>query len=519
MTLLHVVATSALLLAGPKDGELQVDAVVNGSPQTTGCTVRVYPGGGQSSEKEEGDAPVVEGEAGKALTVPAGKYDVATVCNTERLTLASFSPGVTVKAGKTQKVPVNLESGGIILHAMLNGTRIKSEVAVLFPGTNYEVARGQGSNRIELATGTYDVRMTAEVEGDVATVLLEKQEVKAGRPTPQQVDMSPGKVELTVRRNGKVGEGAGAIALPGQARRIKEFSTGEPVSLAPGNYDVIGSLSSSFDFAEKRQRRVVVKPGVITKVDLDLPRGTIRTTCELDGKETVATVYGYMPGAEDYFNKAECGQTLELAPGKYHLKFELDAEKAGYKVLGGSKAPEIWVRNFVVDKSKEKPAKADFTPARLKVAAKKNGQPTDAAVTVVQTGTGTLGGGPSGEVLPIPPGRYDLEVLFPGKRAPSKETVRGVECRPHKECVVEVNLERATLVLEVFQAGKPASLAEVVLYKGGSEVPYVKGRSGEELEVPPGDYIPEVRLGDAKRQVNKMRLRPGDQETRKVELP
>src|SRR5688500_11683701 len=142
MILGGVLLGAALLSAAPREGQLQVDAVVNGNPQTAGCTVRVYRGGSQSAEKEEAEATVAEGEAGAPITVPAGRYDVATVCNTERLTLASFSPEVTVRAGRPTKVPVTLESGGIITHAMLNGSRIKSEVSVLFPGTNYEVAQG-----------------------------------------------------------------------------------------------------------------------------------------------------------------------------------------------------------------------------------------------------------------------------------------------------------------------------------------------------------------------------------------
>jgi hypothetical protein len=73
--------------------------------------------------------------------------------------------------------------------------------------------------------------------------------------------------------------------------------------------------------------------------------------------------------------------------------------------------------------------------------------------------------------------------------------------------------------LEVIQGGQVKPEGEVLLYKEGSEIPYTKGKSGEELEVPPGEYVPEVRVGTAKRQIHKVRLRAGDHEpARKVEV-
>jgi hypothetical protein len=109
--------------------------------------------------------------------------------------------------------------------------------------------------------------------------------------------------------------------------------------------------------------------------------------------------------------------------------------------------------------------------------------------------------------------------VFPGKHAPSKELVRGVDCAAGKACTVGVNLERATFVLEVVQGGQVRPDGEVLLYKEGSELAYARGKSGEEMEVPPGEYVPEVRVGAAKRQIHKVRLRAGDHEpARKVEV-
>jgi hypothetical protein len=504
---------------GAEEG-LVVNPIVNDEPQKAGCTVSVYPSGSQSAEQAEPAAAVASGTAGERLEVPPGKYDVATSCNTERLTLWSFTPGVQVKAGKPTAVEVKLFSGSVIVHATRLGQRLKADVAVLFPGTNYEVARGPTSNRMELATGTYDVRVTAEVDGEISVGTVERQVVAAGKPQTVNVDMSPGTFTLVITRNGKPGEGVGALTAPGNKRRLKELTGGEPTPVAAGTYDVLAALRSSFDFSEKRQRRVTIPPGKETTLKVDLPRGFIKTRCELEGADADATVYGYLPGAEDYFNSGPCGEDLELAPGKVHLRFALDAERTGYKVLGEEK-PEQWVRNVVVEKGKTRSVTADFSPARLNVTAKKNGAEVSAAVTVyrhTQGGRETLGGGPSGENLPVPPGRYDLEILYPGKRGPAKETVRNVECQARKPCRAEANLEVAVVVIEVFLGGAPETLAEVVLYKGGSVIPYVKGRSGEELEVPPGDYIPEARHGDKKRQVSKMRLRAGDAESRKVSL-
>lgn len=500
------------------DGQIIVQPTVNDTLAKEGCTAAAYPAGANAAEADKDTDAVADGDAHAGLTVAAGKYDVVTTCPTERGPIKQLTPAVAVKAGKPTNVPVKLENAALIVHGNNNGTRVKGDVAVFFAGTRLEVGKVATSNRLELSSGTYDIRIVGEVDGENCTVQVDKHALKAGRPQPLQVDMSNGMLKLLVKRNGKDAEGAGAVTFTGGANRIKEFASGEPVALAPGTYDVLGSLSSSFDFAEKRQRKVVITPGKVTEVAMDLPRGSVSTACELDGKEAPATIYGYLPGATEHFNTAPCGQVLELSPGKYHFKIVLDAEQAGYKILGGGSAPIIWHRNISVEKGKNKALAADFSPARIKVLARRNGELADAAVTLTLSGGPSAGGGPAWEELPLPPGRYDVEVMFPGKRGVSKELVRGIECQARKVCPVEVNLERAFLTVEVFKGGEPAPTAEIILYKGGSEVPYVKGASGEMLEVPPGEYVPEIRLGGTRKPLHKMRLRTGEPESKRVEV-
>ncbi|MBI5496749.1 MAG: hypothetical protein HY904_17180 [Deltaproteobacteria bacterium] len=503
--------------AGPA-AALHVTAEVDGEAAPD-CVLRAYAAGSLSRENQAAPEPVATGKVGEDVELKPGKYDVALECPVESRKVDALSRGVAVKAGKATPLAVKIEKGAFIVHGVHGDSRAqKGEYTVWFEGTAITAGQAAVGSRVTVAAGNYDVKLETEVDGEPVVVLVQKYAVKAGRPQVLNMDISPGMVKLLVTRNGKPAEGGGAVTFPGQRERIKEFTAGEPVPVSPGTYDVLGSLASSFDFTEKRQRKVVIKAGEVTEVKMDLPRGTVRTTCTMDGKEVPASVQGFIPGAPDYFNTAPCGQILELSPGKYQFKLVLDAEKAGWKVQGGVPPPEVWHRNVVVAASKGGEVKADWTPARLRVTAKKNGTPTEAAVTVLKPGGPAVGGGPAGEELVLIPGRYDVELLFPGKRGPARELVRGVDCPAGKTSAVGVNLERATLTLDVFAAGQPRADAEVLLFKEGSDIPYARGKAGEELEVPPGDWVPEARAGELRRQFSRMRLRAGDREHRKVEL-
>jgi hypothetical protein len=500
-------------------GKLAVTAAVNGETQKEGCVVRIYAGGSQRGEAQEEAVPLLEGSSEAVLEIAGGTYDVAAVCNTGSLVLAWLGSDVRIKNGKTTALKVRMESGAIIVHSTVNGSRSQGQVTLLFPGSTYQVASGLVGNRIEVATGFYDVRVSSEVNGDHSVVTLERQEVKPGRPRVLRVDMSPGMLQLVVLRNGKPADGAGAVTLPGRVRRIKEFSTDDVVALPPGLYDVLGSLSSSFDFAERRQRNIKIVPGKTTEVSVALVRGSVLPQCVLDGRPAPGTIFGILPGAEDYFNSAPCGQTLELSPGKYHFKLALDREKAGYLVVGGANAPDVNHRNVTVKPGKQTTLLGDFTPGRMLIRTTRNGQTSEAAVTVISTTTGAaLGGGPSGEILDVPPGRYDLEVTWPSKSGGARETRRNIVITAGRLTTLDANLERGTLALEVYLGGKSELNAEVLVYKGAATVPYIKGKSGEPLEVPPGEYVPEARLGALRKQFSRMRVKAGDAEMRKVEL-
>lgn len=508
--------SSSAMAAAP--GTLSFKTVVNGEPVTAGCTLDAWPAGMRNVDKDAALEPTASGDAHSGVELPPGSWDALVHCPSERGEIASLARGVSIKSGKPATPSISMENAALIVHGNNNANRVKGDVTAYFAGTTLQAATAQTSNRMEVAAGTYDIRIVGEVDGEQCTVQVAAHVVKPGRPSPLQVDMSAGMVKLTVLRNGKPAEGGGAVTFTGQVNRIKEFAAGEAVPLAPGTYDVLGSLSSSFDFAEKRERKVTITPGKVTQVTVDLPRGSMSTMCELDKREAPATIYGYLPGATEHFNTAECGQTLELSPGKYNFKTVLDADKAGYRVLGGAKAPEVWQRDVVIQKGKQVSLTADFSPARIKVLARRNGVLADAAVTLTISGGATAGGGPAWEELPVQPGRYDVEVIFPGKKAPTRQLVRGVACKAKAVCTVDVNLEYAQLTVEVFKGGQTQPTAEVLLYKGGAEVPYARGASGEALEVPPGEYVPEVRVDGSKKRFSAMRLRAGEPEVRKVEV-
>jgi hypothetical protein len=503
--------------AAPAVGQLTVTVKVEDADTVDGCTVKALKPGVVRADASAVNSPLAEGAPAAALEVPVGKVDVLTDCTVDNVHYVQLDEGVKVAKATTHKV--DLKKGSVIVHGMQGSTRVsKGEYVMSVAGTSVEAGRAPLGQRTYVAVGPYDLRVETEVEGEACTVWLPGQQVKEGRPQVIQADVSRGMLELLVLRNGKPGEGAGAITFPGQQNRIKEFGTAEPVAVSPGTYDVLASLESSFDFTEKRQRKVVVAPGKVTQVKLDMPRGTVTTRCELDGKEAHATVQGFVPGAAEFFNQAPCGQVLELSPGKYHFKLVLDAQKSGFKVLGDAPAPEVWHRNVVVKAGKDVAAVANWSPSRLFVKATKNGEPVEAAVTVSRSGGAVVGGGPSGQALPMSPGRYDVEVLFPSRRAPTREMVRGVECAAGKPCDVSVNIERAVLVIEAWRGEAQAADADVVVYKEGSEVPYIKGRSGDELELPPGVWLPEVRVNGKGKQVSKMRLKAAERETRRVEV-
>ena len=511
-----LLAVATAPLAASEKATLKVATEVEGTP-ATGCQLKVLNAGGLLQTPEP--PALAEGPADAPLELDAGRVDLVATCTVQRVVYVAAATGLTLRSGRETAHTFKLHKGSIIVHAIKDGARIATgEYVLLLPGTQMEVARATVGSRMYAAAGRYDIRVEVEVEGDRPEVWLEDQELATGRPKVVQADVSPGMLELVVLRNGTPGEGAGAVTLPGRAHRIKEFSTGDPVPLSPGTYDVLASLSSSFDFTEMRKRKVVIRPGKVATVKMNLVRGTVTTRCVLDGKEPVAEVEGYIPGAAEYFNQAPCGQVLELSPGKYHFKFSINAEKSGWRVLGDAPPPSVWQRNIKVRGGKDTAVTVDFSPAHLTVNSRKNGEAVDAAVTVMDVRGNVLGGGPSGSDLPVPPGRYDVEVLFPGKRGPAKEVLRGVPCKVGKPCIVGADIERAVVVVEVFYKGKPAPDAQVAVFKLGADVPYVKGRSAEELEVPPGDWVPEVRLEGKRQQVSRMRLKAGDHETRRVEV-
>lgn len=508
--------------SGPHSS-LLVTATVEGTAADA-CDVQAYPAGGLSVERGEPASPVWSGKTGETAPVEPGRLDLVVQCTSAESggTLKTLVPDVVVKLGKPTAVVVPMQAAALVVHGLRNGTRVKSESVVTLAGTTETVAKGQGGLRMEVASGLHDIRLTAEVGGETYDVTLEKQKVPSGGLHVVNVDLSPGQLLLTVTRNGKPVEGVGALTAPNSKSRIKEFDAGETVEVAAGVYDVLAGLRDSFDFVEKRQRRVTVAPGKVNRVQVDFPRGTVVASCQVDGAQVPGKVHGFLPGAEEPFNSAACGDRLDLAPGKYHLRFVMDGTAATHQMLGQG-APEVWQRNVGVDKGKDKTVVADFSPAELTVVASKNGEFSEAEIRILQWGPRGpvfLGTGQSGQFVRVPPGTYDAEVVWPagGKQDAPTEMIRGIVCEAHRACYGEANLERATIVIEVYKNGSQLMTAQVLLYKASGQDAYVQGMSGDALEVPPGAYIPEVRSGTVTRQFSKMRVRAGVREERRVEI-
>ena len=382
---------------------------------------------------------VAEGQAGEALEVPAGRYDVDV-----HYILANDRPvqrvaDVGVQEGERVTLQVDFSSGELEVDVEVGNADPGLVVTYIYAGGDASrvIATLRSDERALLSAGTYDLRVVlTEASEEKGVTWLRDVVVEPGLSTRRAVafrrgvlrvqatnagsELPPGAVELTLYRSGDL-----------QLEEVERGFAGVPLSLEAGRYDVKATYAGSNDRPEKWLRDVAIEERHELDREVGFSAGTILVVAEMEGGRALevydAYVYYYKAGDhEEAVAYTPAGESAILSSGRY------DVRASFYR---SHDRPSLWVRGVELEAGGTVRETVSFPSGRLLIRAF-DGRGEELVgdnvfVYVFASGelTRPVAAARSGEEVVVLGGTYDVRVE--DTRAPDAQVwLNGLVLRP-----------------------------------------------------------------------------------------
>ena len=412
------------------------------------------------------------------------------------------------------------QSASIRCHTTNAGVRLRPEdgrVYVYRAGRAAElVAEGNLHETITVPPGQYDIRVLFSRSRDQQSQWLEGIAVAEGEQAVRNVQFSSGElsVEATV---------GAAAAQPGQVvayvfkpqdhdQIITSMGSGEPVLIAPGQYDVRVVLTVESQEKDVRWHRdVQVKTGLQTKLNIRYRRGALLVKARNAGEQLPSsavelTVYRAGDVQQEVVDSGLAGAPLGLPIGRYDIRATFTAS---------NEKPFRWLRGLEIRDNETCEKTVEFSSGTVVLGAEiKGGGPLgdfQAYVYYYRAGdhqqpvTYTTAGQPA----VLANGRYDVRVSFFRSHDRPDIWMRDLVVHPGQVVKRTVAFPSGKLLVRAYDAGGSELIGDnvfVYVYSAGERSrPIASARSGELLILTEGAY--DIRVQDTRRKDREVWLK------------
>ncbi len=300
------------------------------------------------------DAPIADGNAGAGIQVPPGRYDVQVLYTKSRDRQEAWLEDVVVEKGEQLDKEVSFSAGQLAVAITAGGqepTAVVGLIQVLAPGESSQVIASFLSGEIAvLRAGSYDLRIALLKDAQEKSVQwLRGVTVTAGLLVTPTVAFNQGQLLVSAANAGKslpVGAVALSVYRAGDAQEelVERGSSGLPIALAAGRYDVKATLSESSDAATRWVRDVEVAEGRTIDRTIDFSAGTARVKASLAGGHELDAfrVYIYFYKAGDHQQPVAyvpAGEPVVLSAARYDVRAHF---------FRSHDQPDIWKRGIEI---------------------------------------------------------------------------------------------------------------------------------------------------------------------------
>ena len=316
---------------------------------------------------------VAEGQAGEALEVPAGRYDLDV-----HYTRAHDRPirrvsDVGVSEGERVTLEVDFSSGELDVDVEVGDADTAQVVTYIYAGGDESrvITTLRSEERALVSAGTYDLRVVlTEASEEKGVTWLRDVVVEPGLSTRRTVAfqrgvfrvqatnagsaLPPGTVELTLYRSGDL-----------QLEEVERGFAGVPLSLAAGRYDVKATYMGSNDRPEEWLRDVAIEERHELNREVGFSSGTIVVAAEMEGGRALdvydAYVYYYNAGDhEEAVAYTPAGEPATLSSGRNDIRASF------YR---SHDRPSLWLRGVELEAGGTVRETVSFPSGRLLVRA------------------------------------------------------------------------------------------------------------------------------------------------------
>ncbi|MFO0723744.1 MAG: hypothetical protein U1E65_08190 [Myxococcota bacterium] len=342
---------------------------------------------------------------------------------------------------------------------------------------------------LELVPGHYSVRVRC-AEGDEKLVTVEEITLKSGQISTKKLALKRGRLRGILRRDGNLVPGNVALLAPkapGDAPVLMRAPASQKFQVIAGTYDVVLEVDPAKYGrpAAVRVPGVVVAPGAVKEVAVELGDGKLEVAAQENGKSAEGAIRVFRPGESTPVGHGPTGNAIALPPGRYLVETVLS---------GASDYPthksEIWVEPNKTAKLSER-----YDTGRLTVGVFRERQPVEAVVQLSLPGAQDFFNYFSAPgTVSLTPGVYDVNVAVKTDAPIDRLKRPRVTVTKGNDNKIFFDITPAKLSVKVTRAGKNVEDADVkVLFAGGgSEATHAE--TDGSYRVWPGRYEIVVKL-------------------------
>ena len=455
-------------------------------------------------------------DVARPLSLPPGHYEVVVSCTSSEGIVRKSAP--LVVAQKDVDVEIAITPAFLLARVTRNGRDVKAALDVIDECGRVVV---EGRDHAVFPVPSGKLHVVARVDADDGTTHSVRGSVDVtAHPGVKEacvVDVTDGRITITVTENGKPIDGVVAIRTVGTHERIAELRTGVKAAVPPGTFEVVSQLADGHDFAEVVNTNVVVASNKETRVVVAHTTGGLRARIVARpplpaGAHVEVDLYA-VPGDKP-FNTIAAADRAKLTPGRYRVVARrLDAPLDDGTAVSGETTVQVNARSDAT-------AIIDLTPAMLVVTTTFGGAPRALPVDMLLNGAEapvvTRPSDDNGTVrFALPAGTWRARAQLQAAQG-TLQVEHTVSVIRGQSTSTKLDLNYGTALVQAFEAG--VAVPAEVRFVGDGTAPTLTSPAGQEAYLPPGKYKLVVRRKGVERPFGDVRLAAGRVVERQVEL-
>lgn len=289
--------------------------------------------------------PLMEFAAGTDQLVPAASYDLRVSIDSAYDFSSQGPRRIKLKARQKKTLVVNFHLAQLSVDSQIQGVSVKAKVYLFRPGAPEHFNFAESQEPIPLSPGKYKVRVVPddsvaydavrpEDYGEERTITL-----RSGQKQKLRVDLSPGYLLITAKKNGKASPAAVSLWLHKPKIKLGGAAAGDTLAVAAGRYDVELLFPNGRGGDVKLLKNIQVRPGKTTSRSINIERGTLTIDSYDRGVRVDAKIMFFRKNSQAPVRVVRGGEAAELPPGVYEVQMRFEGKQrwvSAMRVTAGS---------------------------------------------------------------------------------------------------------------------------------------------------------------------------------------